>query len=233
MTVSGFDSLRTQYDANEEVLDSGYNRALKLYGHIDTFNIDCASLPKYLYRQYMFGHSVPVGESLSWYSANKAKFAAETTRSIRSAVGILKDQYGLDVLFVRNFSDKQNEVKKTITDLSERTNIPVSGSRVVEPEDMGDIFALSILRLFTSDKNVYRRGIANSIAMQHANPENIQVLGQMQSQISFYSKVIKNPAQMRTEAQRQLRELMGDDITAFIDYAEQFFTQASREDLIY
>lgn len=229
--------LKEMYEEQGGLLQSAYSKVLNIYGVDLAPKIEARTLPEYLFRKYQYGTKPPEefeGSEWTYYHSMKAHHASATTKYIRSAIGILKDEFDVDILENRKALADPKKYRACLDGINEiaGNTIPsIKQAQLEMAEDrMSWVFARDIVNLFGADKATFRHAIdvTQNFLNQSLSNEAEDTMGILQStsQIAYYENLLSNLSGSRYEAQRQLRELCSDDVTALLDFSDESLRQS-------
>ena len=223
--------LKEHYAANKSEYDATFGKLDRLFGADRLDKIDANSFMEYEFRKYQFGNFAANNqdlENLDWGSLYKLRIVniLETTRAIHSAVNILDEQYGIDILHNRKAISNLSVEDFTAVDqdmklLSEEDG----GARSIGTETLGYVIARDLLSLYGRNKATFAQGIENINGPDVVHPHPAIALA-VKSQTAYYKRVIDDMSAVRYDTHRELRVLHSPDVLEFINFVEKAFTDA-------
>lgn len=215
--------LMNHYRDNENILQGAFAKLKNMYGLVDgSPPLSPRTLPEYLFRKYQLGQQVPEGQQGTFYNSMEALHVVDTARSIRAAVAILNDEFGVDVLSDRHALSDKAKYKSVLEALNGKVGKHNAASRVLQPEDMGYVFAADIAHLFGSNNRTYVTAMQNTRKIFDSPQAHMPSYAMATAQISFYETIVSSTiSSVRYDAQKGLKEICQDDVAALIDFSDE------------
>lgn len=224
----GSEALNVRYEADQGVLQAAYDKACDIFGVMPgVYRLEARTLTETLYRKYQFAQQPPKPDDWAYYREIQGYLVYKTIRHVRSAVDILQTEYGIDILRDRRALQDKATFTRVKESLNAKTGDNRAGFQQIEEDNMPYVFATYIANLFGNNTEAYRRAIVKTENTLGTEGLMTNVAAQAVSQNAFYEVVVRNMSQARYEAQQQLRALCSDDLTAYLDFAEEVLVTQS------
>lgn len=219
--------IEQRYFDKKDYYDSTYEKLARIFGFEFPERTRSTSFTEDYYRRLTYSileAATPVGDEPDYTDLyeNRAFYAAAVARHLRTAVTLLKDEYGVDIIGDRKqlstdaqlATDVQNSIREHIQSaIVEQSDSELSA--IIEPQDGALVAAQDIAILFSSKKHEFARDII-AVEDEMSRTESPLRLNAYESHKTFFQIAAKDIPAARYDAQRALRYIMKDEVG---DYA--------------